>query len=143
MSPGEDIIEDYVWDDDEKYLTFRTVVDTTAGATAKPVQYKLVPSRTVTVEENGEATSVQCYEVQRLVFDGMIWEADGKSPDTVVEFEIELLDDRGDPLGADLSKTRQILVRVAAISPMGQDEVIRKTRWQTTFHPINLALLDR
>ena len=59
---------------------------------------------------------------------------------TLTDFEIELRTWNGTPVGGNLDETRQIVVRMAALSPKGLEEVVKQSRWQTLFRPMNLTL---
>ena len=136
VDPSNEMIVSYSWNTTEKSIEFLATVDTTAGAPVELIKYQLlsVPTGESHCEE------VQCYEVQRFVHDGTAYQADGKSMNTLTDFEIQLRTWNGTPVGTNLDETRQIDVRVAALSPMGGEGVVKRSRWQTLFRPINLTL---
>ncbi len=136
VNPSDQKIVSYSWNSTEKSIEFLATVDTTAGASVELIKYQLlsVPSEESPCEE------VECYEVQRFVHDGTAYQPDGKSMNTLTDFEIQLRTWNGSPVGANLDDTREILVRVTALSPMGEEGIIKRSRWQTQFRPINLTL---
>ena len=135
----DQMIVSYTWDETEKSFAFLGRVDTTAGASVELIKYQLVeiPSN------SSNCGTEQCYEVQRLVHDGISYQLAGKSAESITGFEIQLYKGNGSPVGADLDETRQIFVQVAGISPLGQDDIIQKSRWQSRLYPANLTLKDQ
>lgn len=144
VDPADPMIVDYSWSGSPKFIEFQTIVDTAATATAELIRYELVPTDTVDVGANGTIDMVPCYELRRFVYDpiGSQYQLDGKSQERLTDFEIELRDGSGSPIGANLNDTRMIQVRIAAISPLGADQIVQRSRWQTLFQPINLRLKD-
>lgn len=144
VDPAQPMILDFSWTDSQKYLEFRATVDTTASAPVEQIKYQLVPTHLVDMGQEGTPEMVQCYELQRLVYDpvALDYQLDGKSAETLTDFEIELRTGAGYPVGANLDETRAILVRVGALSPLGVDRITERTRWQTRFQPVNLTLKD-
>ena len=144
VDPADPMILDYSWSGSNKFIEFQAIVDTAATAPVEQIKYELVPTQTVDVGIDGTIDMVQCYELRRFVYDpiAMLYELDGKSQELLTDFEIELLDASGSPIGADLNDTRMIQVRIGALSPLGPDQIIQRTRWQTLFLPINLRLKD-
>ncbi len=136
VNPSDQKIVSFSWNNTEKSIEFRARVDTTAGAPVELIKYQLLPVPT----EESSCEEVECYEVQRFVHDGIAYQADGKSMNTLTDFEIELRTWNGTPVGANLDDTREILVRVAALSPLGEEGVIKRSRWQTQLRPISLTL---
>ena len=136
VGPATQMIVSYTWDETEKSIEFRATVDTTAGSPVELIKYQLLAATGESVCD-GETT---CYEVQRFVHDGTAYQPDGKSVNTLTDFEIELRTWNGTPVTTNLAETRQIFVRVAALSPMGEEGIIKRSRWQTLFRPINLTL---
>ena len=136
VNPSDQKIVSFSWNNTEKSIEFRARVDTTAGAPVELIKYQLLPVPT----EESSCEEVECYEVQRFVHDGIAYQADGKSMNTLTDFEIELRTWNGTPVGANLDDTREILVRVAALSPLGEAAVIKRSRWQTQLRPISLTL---
>ena len=136
VNPSDQMIISYTWNGTDKAIEFLARVDTTAGAPVELIKYQLL---SVPAEES-HCEEVSCYEVQRFVHDGAAYQPDGKSMNTLTDFEIELRTWNGTPVGVNLDETRQIVVRVAALSPTGLEAVIKQTRWQTLFRPMNLTL---
>ena len=136
VNPSDQMIVSYSWNGTEKYIEFLATVDTTAGAPVELIKYQLLSAPT----GQSRCEEVQCYEVQRFVHDGTAYQLDGKSMNTLTDFEIQLRTWNGTPVGANLDETRQIVVRVAALSPLGSEEIVKRSRWQTQFRPINLTL---
>ncbi len=136
VDPSDQMMVSFSWDDTEKSIEFLATVDTTAGAPVELIKYQLlsVPS------QESHCEKVECYEIQRFVHDGTAYQADGKSMNTLTEFEIQLRMWNGSPVVGDLDDTREIFVRVVALSPMGEGGFIKRSRWQTQFRPINLTL---
>ena len=136
VNPSDQKIVSFSWDNTEKSIEFLARVDTTAGAPVELIKYQLlsVPTGQSHCEE------VPCYEVQRFVHDGAAYQPDGKSMNTLSNFEIQLRMWNGSPVGANLEETRQIVIRVEALSPMGEEGTIKRSHWQTQFRPINLTL---
>ncbi len=84
------------------------------------------------VEIAGE--EVQLYEVERLVDDVLM----GKSPSTLREFEVDLLDDTRQAT-ADFDQVAAVQVRFVVASPLGGDDEMNAARWNRTFWPANLS----
>ena len=135
VDPFDQKIMSFSWDDTEKSIEFLATVDTTAGAPVELIKYQLLS----VPEEESPCENVECYELQRFVHDGTAYQPDGKSMNTLTDFEIQLRMWNGLPV-VDLDDTREIFVRVAALSPLGEGGFIKRSRWQTQFRPINLTL---
>ncbi len=136
VDPSNQMIVSYSWNTTEKSIEFLARVDTTAGAPVELIKYQRL---SVPTEQSHCEEEVPCYEVQRFVHNGTAYQPDGKSMNTLTDFEIELRTWTGTPVGANLDETRQIVVRVATLSPMGPEEVVKQSRWQTLFRPMNLT----
>ena len=137
VDPATQMIVSYTWNSTEQSIEFLATVDTTAGAPVELIKYQRL---SVPTEQSHCEEEVPCYEVQRFVHDGSAYQPDGKSMNTLTDFKIELRTWNGTPVVANLDETRQIAVRMAALSPMGREEVVKRSRWQTLFRPINLTL---
>ena len=135
VDPSNQMIVSYTWNGTDKSIEFLARVDTTAGAPVELIKYQLLPVPT----EESHCEEVSCYQVQRFVHDGAAYQPDGKSMNTLTDFEIELRTWNGTPVGVNLDETRQIVVRMAALSPKGLEEVVKQSRWQTLFRPMNLT----
>lgn len=137
VNPTSPMITAYTWNGTEKSIEFLATVDTTAGAPVELIKYHLIA-----VTGQSICGQVQCYELQRYVHTGSTYQPNGKSMSTLTEFEIQLYEGDGSPVGANLNDAREIQVRVAALSPMGEEGIIKRSRWQTRFQPVNLTLKD-
>ncbi len=84
-----------------------------------------------------ERGTVPVYDVTRLV-DGAVT---GSSTDIVTKLEIHLLD-ADSTTAATLADTRQIVVSVRGVSPLGVGDYLEETLWNTVFRPVNLSRLD-
>ncbi len=135
VDPSDQMIVSYTWNGSDKSIEFLARIDTTAWAPVELIKYQLLSVPT----EESHCEEVSCYQVQRFVHDGAAYQPDGKSMNTLTDFEIELRTWNGTPVGINLDETRQIVVRMAALSPKGLEEVVKQSRWQTLFRPMNLT----
>lgn len=142
VAPDEAMILGYSWTESDKSLEFRATLDTTLAAPVERIKYQLVPTPTADLLPACLDETVQCYEIHRFLYDGTTYHLDGKSVNTITAFTIELLTANGNVVGIDPNAAREIFVQVAALSPMGEDQIIGQTRWQTRFHPLNLHMRD-
>ncbi|HET6569472.1 MAG TPA: hypothetical protein VFG50_16000 [Rhodothermales bacterium] len=76
--------------------------------------------------------TVALYQIQRSE-DG---QAGGASMLTVTDWKIEALNADGNPVtSSTLDKAEQIHIRFEAAAPWKEDDVVRRSRWEVTFHP--------
>ena len=144
MGAGVDVTEpmilDYKWDAVNRHIEFLAKVDTSITATVDSLKYILAPSKTAEITLDDSLQTVQLYELQRHIFNGSTYTIDGVSMDTILDMEIELTKEGGIPLGPDLNETREISIKVTALSPLGVGKIVQRFRWQTTFKPYHLFL---
>ena len=140
VDSSDPMILGYQWNNTDRYIEFVATVDTTIAATPDSLKYVLAPSKTVQITLDDSLQTVQCFELQRHIFDGSTYVIDGLSMDTILDMDIELSLTGGAPIGADLNETREITIKVTALSPMGVGKIIQRFRWQTTFKPYHLLL---
>jgi len=127
-----DMIAAYSWSDENRRFEFRATIDSTAAAPVHRIRYEVAPVTNPTCAE----AQVQCYEVQRMVDAGSGFEVTGRSNTFVTDFEIEL-----SPQTGDLADVREVRVRLAALSPGGDNSVVSRTSWESRFRPFSLSLL--
>lgn len=142
VDPAAPMILDYKWDTSGRYIEFVSMVDTTTTATADSLKYVLVPSKTVKAVLDDSLQTIQCYELQRLLYNGTAYTISGVSMDTIIEFEIALSKAGGAPLSTDINDAREVHIQMSALSPLGVGKVIQRFRWQTKLQPFNLGLKD-
>lgn len=136
------MILDYKWEPSDKYIEFISMVDTSVAAIPDSIKYALIPTKTIDIVLDDSLQSVQCYELQRQIYDGTTYVYGGSSIDTITELNIDLFQAGGIPSTSDLDKVRQITVKLTALSPLGVGSVIQQHRWETSFRPFNLGLKD-
>lgn len=142
VAPTDPMILSYSWTESDKSIEFLATLDTTATAPVEQIKYQLVPTPTQALIPSCLEQGVQCYEIQRFLYDGTAYQSDGGSVSTITDFALELRTASGSSVGADPNAAREIFVRVAAFSPMGKDGIIGQSRWQTRFQPLNLHMRD-
>jgi hypothetical protein len=130
---GQSMIVEHAWSGTTKRFEFRAVVDTTAGAPVQQVRYELTTSTDPVCTSQG----VTCYQVRRLIRQGTTYVETGRSHSTLTEFDVQLF-----PAGATLANVREVGVRMSAMSPMGEDKIVRRSTFETRFRPLNLAFQD-
>ncbi len=140
MSAADPMILNYVWNSTTKFIEFRGTIDTLDAAPVEQIKYQVVFSDSMQIEFNGTSEMVALYEVQRLVDDAGTYKITGSSAPTVREFEISLFDGSGLPVTATWDNTRQVEIRMVAVPPLSDSQVIRHNYWQTRFRPPSLAL---
>lgn len=132
VEPGsQPMLADYAWTEQERYFEFLATVDSTADAPVERIRYEVVPAQA----EACTRAQVDCFEVRRLVWNGSSFAVSGRSQSTLTDFEIQLL-----PTPTALESVREVDVRFAAISPLGEDQITRRTTWQTRYTPFSLSL---
>lgn len=128
----EAMITSYGWTDPAyRHFEFKAVTDPSPGASPQAIRYLMMPSNSPVCEQ----AEVPCWRVERQVDAGSGFEAAGSSGETLTEFEIELL-----PFTGDLREVREVRVRLASLSPAGEEGLVGRTTWETRFHPFSLGL---
>jgi hypothetical protein len=140
VSPGLPVI--VAWEEGEPTpaFEFRGAVAPAASAAVERVRYEVVPVGTATVTVGGTEQTLPTYRVDRLVWDGTDYVLGGASPATLTTFEVRLLRD-GIPLTEtdDLETADEVLLRVAAVSVLGDDGVVGLTQWESRYALTNLT----
>jgi len=139
VDAAQPMITGFTWDNTQKTFEFKAALNPAVPTQVDEIKYELneVPSA-----EN--VCPSTCYELKRYVKKSGSYVHDGGSMASIAEFAIVLRDGGGTvlPVGANLDDTREIEVRMAALSPFGEDRIIKRTRWQTRFKPVNLIRKD-
>lgn len=63
---------------------------------------------------------------------------EGRSSPTITFFSVEMLDSAGDATVVP-AQARLMRVRLNAISPSGENNIVPEARWQSLFRPVNLT----
>lgn len=132
VEPGtQPMLVDYEWSETQRYFEFFATVDSAAAAPIERIRYEAVAAQA----EACTQAQVDCFEVQRLVWNGTGFVVSGRSQPTLTDFEIRLF-----PTPDALDAVREVEVRFAALSPLGEDQITRRTTWQTRYSPFSLTL---
>ncbi len=144
VDAAQTMIDAFQWDSNDKYIEFYTTVGSGAGAPVEQIRYEVenAPDCQTRVSRNATPDPIPCFRVDRSVWDGTQFVKDGGSMDTLTEFEIELRDGNGTSVAGNLDDTREITLQMVAMSPLGEERIIKRMRWQTRFHPFNLTRKD-
>lgn len=140
ISPADSMIVAYKWDQSGKYFEFRTASDTT-GVIIKQIRYELAKTRDIPVKSDSVKT-VQGYELRRYELKSGSYTLTGKSMDTVTDLTISLYRAGGGTIGSDLNKAREVVIQMTALSPLGEDQLVRRNHWNARFYPTSLSLKD-
>ena len=136
------MISAFQWDDVDKFIEFYATIEPDP-APVKHIRYKKVSAPDCEIlDENGEPASTPCFQVVRFVYDGTQWVEKGGSMETLTKFKIEIRDGNGANASGNPDDTREIAVQMVALSPLGEDGIIKRTRWQTQLRPTNLTRKD-
>ena len=113
---------------------FSGTVGPTETAVVERVRYQTVRRGTVAVVVAGARQTVPAYEVQRLILNPAtgLYSPSGASVPTVTEFSVSLRDAAGATV-TDAALARQVAVRIAIASPLGQGAGPSVVRWQRAF----------
>ncbi len=135
------MIVEFEWDEDDvvKTFEFKASLDPDLPTQIDQVRYEL---HELSSSQSNCDTGVTCFEIRRYVKNGVVYDLDGGSQASLTEFVLDLKDGNGMPVGANLDDTREIEVKLAALSPFGEDQLIKRTRWQSRFRPPNLLRRD-
>ena len=149
VDAADAMINAFQWDDDDTFIEFYATIQPDTIPTAPPAPVELiryekvaVPDCQTRVSRYAQPDPIPCFRVDRSVWDGTQFVKEGGSMDTLTEFKIEIRDGNGANASGNPDDTREIVVRMAALSPLGEDGIIKRTRWQTRLQPTNLTRKD-
>lgn len=138
----DDMILAYQWDEDNRYLEFLSISDTSEAATVEQIRYELESSDSLMVVDQGVSQRVPAYTLHRKVFSGGSYITTGSSQPMITELSVSLLDADSTPVTVALNATRIIEVQLKVASNLDTDEGMPVTVWETRFRPVSLFLRD-
>lgn len=139
VDAAQTMVVSFSWTSFPRSLEFKAALATTPSPPVEEIKYEIdvVPSSQST------CGNVTCYEIKRYRKDGGTYVYDGGSQATITKFDIKLKD--GDDLevgSGNLDDTRKIEVSLTALSPFGDNDLMKHTRWQSRLQPVNLLRKD-
>ena len=137
VDPVDPMIISYQWDATSKIFEFVTLSDTTEYSLTAKVKYVVTPVDSVADSDESH------YQVSRWIMSGGAYSQDGGSAPTLLNIEISLLDATGTQVAAgSIEDTRIIDVTIQATSPLGDENIVGVSTWQSRYRPTNLGLKD-
>lgn len=128
---ADPMIAVYDWTGPTRRFEFWAVTGPSESATVERIQYVVSPSEAPACQ----AAGLSCWKVERQVDAGSGFRPSGASTETLTEFEIELSPNTGN-----LRDVREVRVRLSALSPAGDDALVGRSVWETSFRPYSLSL---
>jgi hypothetical protein len=118
---------------------FQGAVAPESSAVVERVRYQVVPTEVIEVTLTGQLRNVQCYRVERSIYQNGEFQPAGQSGNLVTSFEIRLLAE-GMPLveGAHLDTATELQVAMTSLIARGPRASVAETRWTTRYALNNL-----
>jgi len=149
VDAADDMISAFQWDQVDTFIEFYATIEPdpeppAAPAPVKRIRYEKVsaPDCQTRVSRTAPPVTIPCFRVVRSVYDGTQFVEEGGSMDTITDFAIDVRRANGASAASNLEEARAIVVRMEALSPLGEDGIIKRTRWQTRLQPTNLTRKD-
>jgi len=118
---------------------FLATVDTTAGATVERLRYQVVFSDSVVTDDN-TGTKEAVYRIERLRYNGVSYDMTGASAAFIIDFDITLYDASNKKITTtDYTQAHTLVVDLTSLSPLGDDGIIGKMKWQRRFRLPNIS----